>query len=308
MNALAGWIGAERDRSRMNEGGPGLALSRSSGGSRAANADDGAPRKHAAFHSSRRPDRKAPAAHAASSRRRLGLTRPGRISGDGLACADVPRDHAAGPDNRPVTNRHARQDNGAAPDPDIAADSHRTPELNAAAPGLGIAGMVGGVDLRRRSDLRSIADGHFDDIKDDAIEIQENFIAETDVIAKVAEERRADHGARADMTETLGQQRVALRHGQRQRRVVAHQPGFVRSLIGGYFGIAGTIKFAREHLLLFGFGQPMTPSFGNALGTAASAARARALSSSICRTSASTLSNFNSSRMKAMKAVSSAAP
>src|SRR5450755_787162 len=261
---------------------PGLALSQSSGGSRAANADDGAPRKHAAFHSSRGPDRKAPAAHVASFRRRLGLARPGRISGDGYACADVPRDHAA--------------------------DSHRTPELDAAAPGLGIAGMVGGVDLRRRSDLRSIADGHFDDIQDDAIEVQENFIAETDVVAKVAEERRADHGARADMTETLGQQRVALRHGQRQRRVVAHQPGFVRSLIGGYFGIAGPIKFAREHLLLFGAGQPIAPSFGNALGAAASAARARALSSSICRTSASTLSNFNSSRMKPMKAVSSAAP
>src|SRR5229473_5416262 len=287
---------------------PGLALSQSSGGSRAANADDGAPRKHAAFHSSRRPDRKAPAAHVASSRRRLGLTRPGRISGDGLACADVPRDHAAGPDHRAVTNRHAWQDNGATADPDVAADPHRTSEFEPPAPRFGIPGMVGGVDLRRRSDLRSIADGHFDDIQDDAIEVQENFIAETDVIAKVAEERWANHGARADMTETLGQQRVTLRNGQRQRRVVAHQPGFVGSLIGGYFGIAGTIKFAREHLLLFGSGQPITPSFGNAPGAAANAARALALSLSIWRTSASTLSNFNSSRMKAMKAVSIAAP
>ncbi len=129
-----------------------------------------------------------------------------------------------------------------------------------------------------------------------------------DVVAKVAKERRADHGARADITETLGQQRVTLRHWQRQRRVVAHQPGFVRGLIGGYFGIAGPVKFAREHLLLFGSGQLIAPSFGNALGAAANAARALALSSSICRTSASTLSNFNSSRMKAMKAVSSAAP
>src|ERR1700738_667396 len=272
----------------MNEWDPGLALSQSSGGSRAANADDGAPRKHAAFHSSRGPDRKAPAAYVASSKRRLGLTRPGRISGDGLACADVPRDHAAGPDHRAVANRHAGQDNGAAPDPDITADSHRSPEFGPPAPGLGIAGMVGGVDLRRRSDLRSIADGHFDDIQDDAIEIQENFIAETDVIAKVAEKRRGAHGGCADMIETLGQQRVARRHGQRQRRVVAHQPGFVGGLIGGYFGIAGTIKFAREHPLLFGSGQPMTPSFGNAPGAAANAARALALSLSIWRTSAST--------------------
>jgi putative toxin-antitoxin system antitoxin component (TIGR02293 family) len=43
----------------MNIGGPGLAPSRNSGGSRAANAD-GAPRKHAAFHSSRGPEAQSP--------------------------------------------------------------------------------------------------------------------------------------------------------------------------------------------------------------------------------------------------------
>src|SRR5450631_1076761 len=267
---------------------PGLALNQSSGGSRAANADDGAPRKHAAFHSSRGPDRKAPAAHVASSRRRLGLTRPGRISGDGYACADIPRDHAAGPDHRAITDRHTRQDNGATADPDVAADPHRTSEFEPAAPRFGIAGMVGGVDLRRGSDLGAVADCHLDNIEDDAIEIQENLIAEPDIIAEVAEERRADHRARADMTETFGQQRVALGNRQRQRRVVAHQPGFVRRLIGRYFGIAGTIEFARKHLLLFGSGQPIAPSCGNAPGAAANAARALALSSSIWRTSAST--------------------
>src|SRR5882757_4656239 len=54
----------------MNEWDPGLALSQSSGGSRAANADDGAARKHAAFHSSREPDRKAPPQISTSSERR----------------------------------------------------------------------------------------------------------------------------------------------------------------------------------------------------------------------------------------------
>src|ERR1700761_1930288 len=57
------WFGSralKRDRSRMNRD-PGLALSRNSVGSRAANAD-GAPRKHGAFHSSQPPDRKAPPA------------------------------------------------------------------------------------------------------------------------------------------------------------------------------------------------------------------------------------------------------
>src|SRR3979490_89168 len=36
----------ERDGSRMNWAGPGLAPSQNSGGSRAANAQDGAPRRH----------------------------------------------------------------------------------------------------------------------------------------------------------------------------------------------------------------------------------------------------------------------
>jgi hypothetical protein len=50
--------GAERDLFADESRGPGLALSRNSGGSRAANAD-GAPRKHAAFHSSEPADGKA---------------------------------------------------------------------------------------------------------------------------------------------------------------------------------------------------------------------------------------------------------
>src|SRR5260370_25476141 len=129
----------------------------------------------------------------ASSGRRFGVTRPGRISGDGQACADIARDHAAGPDHRPVANGHAGQDNGAAPDPDIAADPHRTPEFDAAAPRLGIAGMVGGVDLRGGSDLRSIADGHFDDIEEYAIEVSESLVAATDIVPEGAQKRWPTH-------------------------------------------------------------------------------------------------------------------
>ena len=71
------------------------------------------------------------------------------------------------------------------------------------APGFGVARMVGGVDLHRRSDLGAVADADFDDVEDDAVEIQEHAVAETDVVAKVAKERRPDHGAGADMGETF---------------------------------------------------------------------------------------------------------
>ena len=141
--------------------------------------------------------------------------------------------------------------------------------------------MVGGIDLRRGSNLGAIADADLDDIQDDAVEVEEHTVAETDVITIVTKERRPDHDISANMSQTLGQQRMPLGNWQRQRAVVAYHPDFIRGLIGRQRRIAGPIKFARKHFLLFGFAQPTTPSFGNASGAAASAARARALSSSI---------------------------
>src|SRR3984957_17934021 len=67
--------------------------------------------------------------------------------------------------------------------------------------------------------------------------------------------------------------------------------------------LLGSQELAPQHDV-----SPTVPSFGNAAGAAASAARALVLSSSIWAISAGTLSNFNSSRMKPMKATSSAAP
>src|SRR5882672_8748644 len=154
MRALV-WLGGreKRDQSRVNEANPGLAPSRSSGGSRAANAD-GAPRKHGAFHSSRTA--KSQRARAPTSG--WGLPRPGRVSCNRHARADVACHHAAGTDHRTIADGHAGQDDGAAADPDIAADPDRTPEFETLAPRNGIAGMVGGVDLHRGSDLGAVAD------------------------------------------------------------------------------------------------------------------------------------------------------
>src|ERR1700738_3356337 len=188
----------------MNERGPGLAPSRSSGGSRAANAD-GAPRKKPPFKSSRPPESQSLPhlwPHPRGSRFRV--ARPGRIAGNDLVRPDIPRHHAAGADQGAVADGHAGQDDGAAADPDVAADPHRAAEFEAAGPRLGVARVVGGVDLHRRSDLGAVADRYLDNVEDHAIEVQEHAIAETDIIAKVAKERRPDHGAGADMSETFG--------------------------------------------------------------------------------------------------------
>src|SRR6185312_2882060 len=204
---------------------------------------------------------------------------------------DVPCDHAAGADHSAVADGDARQDDGAAADPDVAADPDRAAEFEPGATGLGIAGMIGSVDLHRGADLGAVADHDLDDVEDDAVEIEEDAVAETDVVAIVAEERRTDHGVVADMAESLAEQRVPFADRQRQRGVVTRHPRFRSRLFGAELGI-GAIELAREHFLLLGF-HPIMPSFGNAIGAAANCARARAESLSICLISASTLENFS---------------
>src|SRR6185369_7247235 len=112
-----------------------------------------------------------------------GLTRPSRISSDCDARADIPRHHAAGADQRAVADRDAGQEDGAAADPDVAADSHRAAELQAGFSRIGVARVVGRVDLHGGPDLGAVADDDLDDVENDAIEVEEDAVAEADVIA-----------------------------------------------------------------------------------------------------------------------------
>jgi hypothetical protein len=57
------------------------------------------------------------------------------------------------------------------------------------------------------------------------------------IIAIVAKERWPDHRILADVSETFAQKRVTLRYRQRQRRIVADEPGFGGRLIGAEFGV-----------------------------------------------------------------------
>src|SRR3569623_1544687 len=126
-----------------------------------------------------------------------------RISGHRRARRDVPRHHAAGPDDGAVANRDAGQDDRAAADPDVGADLNRTAKLKPVAPGLGIPGMVGAINLNGRADLGAVADRDMDNIEDDAVEVEKYAVAQENIVAEIAEERRADHRVRADAAEVL---------------------------------------------------------------------------------------------------------
>src|SRR5437660_12263271 len=130
-----------------------------------------------------------------------GRPRPGGVSGNDDTRADIPRDHAAGADDSAIADRDAGEDDGTAADPDIVAEPHRAAEFKAGLSRLGIARVVGGVDLRRGPDLGAVADNNFDHVEDDAVEVEKHLVAEPDVVAVVAKERRADHGAGADTAE-----------------------------------------------------------------------------------------------------------
>src|SRR5262245_17670420 len=238
-------IAVERRNSRS------CAEPQGSDGSRAANPYD-APREDGRFHSKGREKSQRPGGSAGP--------RPGRVSGDGLPRGNVPGHHAAGADHRAVADGDAGQDDRTAADPDIAADAHGTAKLEPGTPRVGITRMVRSINLHGGADLGTIADRHLDDVKDDAIEVEEDAVAEADVVAIVAMKWRPDHGIDADMSKTLAQQRMAHRYGLRQRGVISNEPGFGCGLVSAEFGI-GAIQFARQHLLLLGL-QPIDPSCG----------------------------------------------
>ena len=66
--------------------------------------------------------------------------------------------------------------------------------------------MIGGIDLHRRADLRSVADGHLDDIEDDAVEIEEHTRSQPNVEAVVAEEWWTNFRALADAPKPFPQE------------------------------------------------------------------------------------------------------
>ena len=93
---------------------------------------------------------------------------------------DVARDDAAGADDGPRSDRHAGQMIGRPADPDVGPDRHRLAELPRS-PQLGLERMRRGVDLHGGTEQREVADADGADVEDDAVEVEEDALAEKDV-------------------------------------------------------------------------------------------------------------------------------
>jgi hypothetical protein len=94
-----------------------------------------------------------------------------RIANDCDALRHVARDDRAGSDNGIIADGNARQDNCPTTDPNILPDRNWTAKLGAGFSNGGVARMIGCVYLDRRPDLRSSADRHDGNVKDDAVKV-----------------------------------------------------------------------------------------------------------------------------------------
>ena len=164
-----------------------------------------------------------------------------RIAEHGRTGGYVAGHDAAGADDRVVGNADTGQDDGARADPYVATDPDRPARLQTTGTLVRVAGMVCSQYLHARTDLGQVTDDDFDDIENDAVEVQEYSCAEADVEAVVTMERRADDGAFADLAQAFLQQAVPCGGGVREAGVVPCQPGACCRLVRLDLGRVGVV-------------------------------------------------------------------
>src|SRR5690606_30497102 len=133
----------------------------------------------------------------------------------------VTRHHAPGADQHIIANGHARQDDRPTTNPDVAPDADRPTELQARLALCRLARMIRGEYLHTGADLGPVTDGHRDHIQDHAIEIEEYALAQADIEAVIATERRPDVHVFANRGKALDKQLPTLIDRKRNSSVVA---------------------------------------------------------------------------------------
>ncbi len=128
----------------------------------------------------------------------------------------------AGADNRVVADDDAGKNDRATADPDVAADRDPPAKLETCLAQLTLARMVGGIDLHRRADLGPLPISTSTTSSTTQLKFMNAPVAEPDVDAVVAEERRADFRAVTHVAKPLTQEAADARRG---RETLWHGPG-----------------------------------------------------------------------------------
>src|SRR5262245_41377806 len=174
---------------------------------------------------------------------------PAGVPGGEHAVRDVPRDHAPGPDDRLRADLHAGAEDRPAADPHIGTDLDGPGELLPPAQ-VGVHRVRGGVELDRRAEQREVSDLHQAHVEDHAVEVEEDPLAQQDVRAVVAEERRL-HPDRLPALAEEGREDAAaglLVPFTGRIQVLAQVPGPFPGL--DEFRGERVVQFSGQHLLL----------------------------------------------------------
>ena len=167
------------------------------------------------------------------------------------AVRNVARHHAAGSDDRARSDTYSGEDDRAAADPHVSADVNRLTEFFAA-PLFGVQGMHWRVDLHRRAKQCVVTDAHVAHIQNHAIEIEEHTLAQLDVDAVVAKERRLHpHGVSTcakQLTEDATPFLLLCLSGRIQRLAKITGARSPRDELG----IERVVQLAGQHFLAFG--------------------------------------------------------
>src|SRR5690606_12609451 len=132
-------------------------------------------------------------------------------------------------------------------DPDVVPDGHRPPGFEPRTALVRVHRMGRRIDVHPGTEQDVRADPHRRDIEDDTVEVEEDVVAEADVAAVVAEERRLDRRVRAAVENELAQQRrppfgLAAAGGVVVAAQVARPPP-----LGDELGIGRVVGLAGEH-------------------------------------------------------------
>ena len=181
------------------------------------------------------------------------------------AVGHVRRDDGTGGDNRVVADSDTGIENRPPAEPDVVADGDGRTVLRAGSPLSRVDRVGGGVDVDTRSEVAVPADRYPTHVQHDAVEVRVEALANVDVVAVVAPERRFHVALVAERAEQVVQKRappVAILDG---RSVVP--PGEItRTLpVGHEFGVVGIVPLPVQHTLLFAAHTPELSATPNIL-------------------------------------------
>jgi hypothetical protein len=125
------------------------------------------------------------------------------VSDNCRSCRDIAGNDRTRPDDRIVADGNSWKDHGASADPDVRADANRAPIFKICQSNCRVTRMVGSIDLDGRPNLGAVTDGDRSNVQKHTVEVEEDALAEMDVVSIVDEEGGTYDAAVADRTEEL---------------------------------------------------------------------------------------------------------